>query len=80
MPKLQYKHGVWIGLIVLILAVNSAAYFILPELHFLNWLLLPLLVLALYDTLQKRHTILRIYPVIGHFRYLFESVRPEIHD
>jgi len=80
MPKIQYKHGFWIGLVVLILAVNSAAYFILPGLQFLNWLLLPLLVLALYDTLQKRHTILRIYPVIGHFRYLFESVRPEIQQ
>lgn len=40
----------------------------------------PILLLGLYDISQKRHTILRIYPVIGHFRYLFESIRPEIQQ
>ncbi len=36
--------------------------------------------LGTYDLLQKSHTILRLYPVIGHFRYLFESIRPEIQQ
>lgn len=36
--------------------------------------------LAIYDFLQKQHTILNIYPVIGHLRYLFESIRPEIQQ
>ncbi|MDN3651847.1 FMN-binding glutamate synthase family protein [Thalassotalea ponticola] len=50
--------------------------------HWYGWLLLtiPLLVLAAYDVWQKRHTILQIYPVIGHLRYLFESIRPEIQQ
>jgi glutamate synthase domain-containing protein 2 len=38
----------------------------------------PLMALGIYDVLQKRRTILRNFPVIGHFRYLFESIRPEI--
>ena len=29
---------------------------------------------------QKKHTILRNYPVLGHFRYLLESIRPEIQQ
>lgn len=29
---------------------------------------------------QTRHTILRLYPVVGHFRYMLESVRPEIQQ
>jgi hypothetical protein len=29
---------------------------------------------------HRRHPILRIYPVIGHLRYLFESIRPEIQQ
>lgn len=35
---------------------------------------------GLYDVLQHRHSILRNYPIIGHFRYLFEAVRPEIRQ
>src|SRR5699024_1288542 len=34
--------------------------------------------LAAHDLTQKRHTILRIYPVIGHMRYLLAGVRPEL--
>ncbi len=30
--------------------------------------------------LQTKHTILRLYPVIGIFRYIFESIRPEIQQ
>ena len=35
---------------------------------------------ALYDILQKRHAILRNFPIIGHFRYLLESVGPELRQ
>ena len=36
--------------------------------------------LGCYDVLQHKHSILRNYPVIGHFRYMFEAVRPEIRQ
>jgi glutamate synthase domain-containing protein 2 len=36
--------------------------------------------LGLYDVLQPSHSILRSYPVIGHMRFLFEGVRPEIRQ
>lgn len=35
---------------------------------------------GLFDVLQKKHSLLRNYPVMGHFRYLFESIRPEIRQ
>jgi len=35
---------------------------------------------GLHDVTQKEHTILRNFPVIGHFRYLFEGIAPEIHQ
>jgi len=40
----------------------------------------PLFLLGLSDTLQRRRAVLRNFPVIGHFRYLFEMVRPEINQ
>lgn len=36
--------------------------------------------LGVHDLLQRRHAVLRNYPVIGHFRYLIETVRPEIQQ
>jgi glutamate synthase domain-containing protein 2 len=36
--------------------------------------------LGCYDLWQKSHAVLRNYPVIGHIRYLIESIRPEIRQ
>ena len=38
------------------------------------------LVVAVYDLTQKKHAILRNFPVIGHFRYLLEEVGPELRQ
>lgn len=35
---------------------------------------------GVYDLLQTRRAVLRNYPVVGHFRYLFEGIRPEIRQ
>ncbi|WP_425607295.1 FMN-binding glutamate synthase family protein [Roseibium sediminicola] len=32
------------------------------------------------DTRQTRHAVLRNYPVAGHFRFLFEAIRPELRQ
>jgi glutamate synthase domain-containing protein 2 len=39
-----------------------------------------LCVVGLHDVLQSRHAILRNYPVIGHLRFFFEYVRPELRQ
>ncbi|HEX8207270.1 MAG TPA: FMN-binding glutamate synthase family protein [Solirubrobacteraceae bacterium] len=33
-----------------------------------------------HDLLQRRHAILRNFPVVGHFRYLLEEVGPELRQ
>jgi glutamate synthase domain-containing protein 2 len=35
---------------------------------------------ALYDLLQRRHSVLRNYPLAGHLRFLMERIRPEIQQ
>jgi glutamate synthase domain-containing protein 2 len=37
-------------------------------------------VTGLRDVRQRRHSILRNYPVIGHLRFLFEFIRPEMRQ
>src|SRR5690349_2501192 len=41
---------------------------------------LPLLVLAILNVRQKKHAVLRNFPVIGYLRYFFESLRPEVRQ
>jgi glutamate synthase domain-containing protein 2 len=69
--------------IILSIIVPLATLFLTKFWHNAYWLfiiILPLIFLGLYDLIQRKHTILRIYPVIGRFRYLFESIRPEIQQ
>jgi len=48
------------------------------------WILLALgaalIGVAVYDLLQRRRAILRNFPIIGHLRYLLESVGPELRQ
>lgn len=39
-----------------------------------------LVAITIYDLTQKSHTILRIFPIIGHFRYLLEKIGPELRQ
>lgn len=39
-----------------------------------------LLLVLVYDLLQKKHAILRNFPIIGHFRYMLESIGPELRQ
>ena len=41
---------------------------------------LALLAVTVYDVTQRRHAILRNFPVIGHFRYILEEVGPELRQ
>jgi glutamate synthase domain-containing protein 2 len=43
-------------------------------------LFIALIALGFRDVRQTKHSILRNYPVIGHLRFLFEFVRPEIRQ
>jgi len=40
----------------------------------------PLVIIGSIDILQKKQAIRRLYPIIGRFRYMLESIRPEIQQ
>lgn len=69
------------------LALASAAALILaicwPQHAALTVLLaiaVAVTLLRLYDIIQTEHSVLRNYPVTGHFRWLLESIRPQIRQ
>ena len=48
--------------------------------YFLAAIFGALTLLGLRDMSQDRHAVLRNYPVLGHIRFLFEKIRPEIRQ
>ena len=38
----------------------------------------PLILMGVFDMIQKKHAIRRNFPLIGRMRYILESIRPEI--
>lgn len=69
----------WIGSLTLLSAAGVATYFWLPAAFFYIFLV-PVIAVGIRDTLQTHHAVLRNFPVIGHFRYLLEEIRPEIQQ
>lgn len=39
-----------------------------------------LLLVSVYDVVQRKHAILRNFPILGHFRYLLETIGPELRQ
>jgi len=73
----RYSAFIATGVLAVIfgLLINFSAWFILPALVMASFA-----ALGIRDVIQPKHAILRNYPVIGHMRFLFEGVRPEIRQ
>ncbi|MBN3581992.1 FMN-binding glutamate synthase family protein [Algoriphagus aestuarii] len=67
------------GAFILILITGLSIYFFGLGYIFLG-ILLVLVMIGLYDVFQRKHAILRNFPIVGHFRYMFEAISPEIQQ
>jgi len=82
MPKLSNltRFSTFAGVVVLCV-LSLIALFVWSA-----WFLIPFLILAalsllgLNDVRQNSHSVLRNYPVLGHLRFLLESIRPEVRQ
>ena len=67
-------------------AVIALCLISLVALIWSGWFIIPFLVfgglsaVGIYDVTQTKHAILRNYPVLGHMRFIFEGIRPEIRQ
>lgn len=64
---------------VVLLAVFSV-FVMLGDVRWFLMYLGVLLAVGIYDVVQTEHAILRNFPILGHFRYLIEFIRPEIQQ
>jgi len=72
----RWFYGCSALLLIGILAASAVA----PDILWALLIVGPLMLVGVYDVTQRQHTILRNFPIIGHGRYLFELVRPEIQQ
>jgi glutamate synthase domain-containing protein 2 len=66
--------------IVSVLILSLLGYYV--SLNWLYWfaILLPLIGLGYYEMFQKRHAIMRNFPILGRMRYVMEWLRPKIYQ
>ncbi len=69
---------IFVLLSLFLLAGIYGIYLIWPPVIWSMLFIGPLILLGYWDLLQKRHSILRNYPVLGRFRFMLEAIRPEI--
>lgn len=81
-PRMHHwsRYTVFRLIAVLSLAAAGLGYFVNPLWYWALAAFGPLAALGVWDLVQKDHSILRNYPIIGHIRFLLESVRPELRQ
>ena len=65
-----------LSIILLILVIVTALFWQAILWSFI--IIVPLILMGVYDVFQTKHTIRRNFPIIGRFRYTLEEIRPEI--
>ncbi|AUC77031.1 FMN-binding glutamate synthase family protein [Olleya sp. Bg11-27] len=44
------------------------------------WIIIVLVIIAIRDIFQRKHTISHNFPIVGHFRYMLEKIGPELRQ
>jgi glutamate synthase domain-containing protein 2 len=77
-----------LALAIIIAVTTGLSYLAVMAMHVgvAEFLVLPFVIatalslLGIHDLVQTRHAVLRNYPIIGHLRFFFEKIRPEMRQ
>ena len=78
--QVSVRNMILIILVLLNAVILSKGFTTNEKWYWLLIISLPLLLIAVRDIFQKKHALIRNYPLIGHLRYLLESIRPELRQ
>ncbi|WP_207515158.1 FMN-binding glutamate synthase family protein [Longitalea luteola] len=77
---LSISATVLLVIVLINVIVAQEAYTGNEDLYYVLLITLPLMVLVIYNVRQRKHAILRNFPLIGYLRYFFEWMRPEMRQ
>lgn len=66
--------------VVSLLTVGLLAFLFSTQWLWLLLVLLPIILLGFYDMVQKKHAIMRNFPILGRGRYIMEWLRPKMYQ
>jgi glutamate synthase domain-containing protein 2 len=76
----QFFIGSVLGLVIIVLGYLILPLIYYPLHHIVSLILMLLILVGFYDAFQTSQTIKRNFPILGRFRYMLESIRPEIQQ
>ena len=65
---------------ILVFVLSVVFYDVHESIHWFLIISALLIVIGIHDIIQTKSSILRNYPILAHFRFLFELIRPEIRQ
>lgn len=65
---------------LILIATACLGVYLSPNWYLLSGIIMCLTAVGYYDMLQKKHSIMRIYPLFGRLRFLMEELRPKIYQ
>src|SRR3954453_18264083 len=68
------RFAPFVTVVVLAVAAAALGWFVVAA------VLAAIALIGVYDLVQRRHSILRNYTLLGHMRFLLEAVRPELQQ
>src|SRR3954471_22767968 len=68
------RFAPFVTVVVLAVAAAALGWFVVAA------VLAAIALIGVYDLVQRRHSILRNYPLLGHMRFLLEKLRPELQQ
>ncbi|APJ03516.1 FMN-binding glutamate synthase family protein [Silvanigrella aquatica] len=65
---------------ILLVLLNIISIFVFPWFLISLIIVIPFITIGIRDMIQTSQTLRRNFPIIAHFRYIFEMIRPEINQ
>jgi glutamate synthase domain-containing protein 2 len=78
--NISFRGSILAILILINVLTIKAGYTSNQDWYWVLIVTLPLLILAVLNMRQRKHALLRNFPLIGYARYFLESIRPEIRQ
>lgn len=78
--QLTERRKWYIGFGIVLIIILSLLFILQTSWDWIFGVLGVIAAIGIYDRLQRKHTLLRNFPVLGHMRYILEFFRPEIQQ
>ena len=69
-----------LAIAIIALIISLTFNYFLNVAYFATAIIVVLIFIGFYNANQNKHAILRNFPVLGYFRYAFETISPEIQQ